>query len=105
MRERDQRKTNELRDLGWNVIRVREAPLAALSDWDVEVSFNDAPHRLATAVLQKTQDMLGVEIPRMKERLTETKSLNVAAAIEHMKLRWADEELATFEGEQLKLFV
>ena len=66
--ERDRRKTRELVELGWRVIRVREIPLTRLCEDDVTVSkgnFKEAVNK----TLLKIQDILTYRIQGLEKYL------------------------------------
>lgn len=105
-RERDIRKANDAKAQGYNVIRIRESELKKLCmDWDVEVPWNCAPHRVARVVLLKVQEKLGVNIPKMSLRMDQECSLNAESAQLWMKENWAKEDVeCVTEAVQLDLF-
>jgi hypothetical protein len=67
----DLTKTEALQTMGWNVIRVREEPLVAISPTDVSVPLNSPMKPAANAVLLKIQEVLGIQIDGLSDYLEE----------------------------------
>jgi hypothetical protein len=69
-RERDARKTRQLMEAGWNVIRVRQGPLSEVGPFDVCVPFHRDVRKhtkdAAISVLLQLRDRLGVRMPKTK---------------------------------------
>jgi hypothetical protein len=77
----DRRKSKTLRQAGWRVIRVREAPLAATHPDDVVVP--QGKHKLiANAVLYKIEDVCGVKLDNLEPYVKSKSLVNLKKAEE-----------------------
>ena len=76
----DVKKTDALQNMGWNVIRVREEPLVAISSNDVSVPLNSPMKPAADAVLLKIQEILNIQIAGLNDYLKESGLKNSLAS-------------------------
>lgn len=61
--ERDREKVERLRQAGWGVVRVREAPLKAITESDVVVPFKAPADEVAVAVVEQVELISGTSVP------------------------------------------
>ncbi|WP_324955317.1 zinc-ribbon domain-containing protein [Archangium sp.] len=78
--QRDLLKTVRLGIAGWTVIRVREAPLTAISTHDVLLPPRVTVKGCANRLLQKIEEVLGITIPGLSSYLSLHEPRRAAAA-------------------------
>lgn len=88
--KRDSWKSRFLREHGWRVVRVREAPLEPLGPDDLVVPWNSPPKPLAIAVLQHLRDNCGIEISGLDDYAQSEGLANLEAAEAYIARRLAD---------------
>ncbi len=81
----DRNKTNDLRESGWHVIRVREKPLLPLSSTDVSIPSGRNMKLAADAVLRKIQEILSIRLDGLDNYLEASDRQNVRASEAFMR--------------------
>lgn len=68
--EKDRRKSAVLTDLGWTVIRLREAPLTALGPYDRVVDPAATTFERTSVALEAVQAAVGTPLPEIEDYIT-----------------------------------
>ena len=86
--DKDKKKTEELWDAGWNVIRVREEPLPQITPVDISVSRYNTKKKMKCMVddvLCRIQEIVKVKLDGLDEYLAQTDLLTAAASESYYK--------------------
>lgn len=83
--ERDARKTAALTAAGYRVLRVREEPLALVSDHDVGLHADATVKELTDRVLLRLLDLNWVPLPGLAAYLAEPEPRRVKQALQHLQ--------------------
>jgi hypothetical protein len=113
--EHDRLKTVAMSQAGWTVIRVRRAPLEALSSLDVCVSQTDNVHSITVAILERISELRGQQVPDFlayRSGGRETATSEADARIDALDIRTTPGErrrrvvalTALFKGESWRKF-
>jgi ribosomal protein S25 len=107
---KDHAKTILLASEGWRVVRIREAPLACITEYDVLVPTNSHVKQIVESVVEKLELALGLSVPRAME-YRHSQDLWAKANADEMidrQLRWRAERkhsssIESDEGDKLFL--
>ena len=86
--KKDKKKTEELWDAGWDVIRVREEPLPLITPLDISVSRYNTKKKMKCMVddvLCRIQEISKVNLDGLDEYLAQTDLLTAAASESYYK--------------------